>query len=78
MAKKDEEKLTQFRKDRVKIIETLYADEPSTARRYNRTTSGGSKMPKTAVEVRKLLQDSFSNTDKASFSKFICDKLNLC
>ena len=65
MAKKDEEKLTQFRKDRVKIIETLYADEPSTARRYNRTTSGGSKMPKTAVEVRKLLQDSFSNTDKA-------------
>lgn len=65
MAKKDEEKLTQFRKDRVKIIETLYADEPSTARRYNRTTSGGSKMPKTAVEVRKILQDSFSNTDKA-------------
>ena len=65
MAKKDEDKVTQFRKDRVKIIETLYADEPSTARRYNRSTSGGSNMPKTAVEVRNILQQSFSNTDKA-------------
>lgn len=65
MAKKDNEKVTQFRKDRVKIIETLYADEPSTARRYNRSTSGGSDMPKTAVAVREILQKSFSNTDKA-------------
>ena len=65
MAKKDENKIAQFRKDRVKIIETLYADEPSTARRYNRTTSSGGNMPKSAVEVRKLLQDSFSSTDKA-------------
>ena len=64
MAKKDEDKITQFRKDRVKIIETLYADEPSTARRYNRTTSGSSNTPKTAAEVRKLLDQSFSNTDR--------------
>lgn len=65
MAKKEADKLAQFRKDRVKIIETLYADEPSTARRYNRTVSGGNNMPKTAVAVRQLLQDSFSSADNA-------------
>lgn len=61
MAKKEDAKATQFRKDRVKIIETLYADEPSTARRYNRTNSGSSNVPKTAAEVRQKLDQSFSN-----------------
>ena len=61
MAKKEDAKVTQFRKDRVKIIETLYADEPSTARRYNRTNSGNSNVPKTAAEVRIKLDQSFSN-----------------
>lgn len=65
MAKKDDEKLTQFRKNRVKEIENMYADEPSTARRYNRSTSSGSTLPTSAKEVRTLLQQSFTNTDRA-------------
>lgn len=65
MAKKDDEKLTQFRKNRVKEIENMYADEPSTARRYNRSTSSGSTLPASAKEVRTLLQQSFTNVDRA-------------
>lgn len=65
MAKKDEDKLTQFRKNRVKEIENMYADEPSTARRYNRSTSSGSTLPASAKEVRTLLQQSFTNVDRA-------------
>ena len=58
-----EKDLTQFRKDRVKIIETLYADEVSTARRYDRTTSGSTNNPTTALAVRQLIDRSFNNPD---------------
>lgn len=65
MAKKtDNSKLTDFRTNRVKIIETLYADEPSTARRYNRSNTGSGDKPTTAAAVRKLLSESFNNNDK--------------
>lgn len=63
MAKKTDSKITNFRKDRVSIIESIYSDEPSTSRRYNRSLSGGSNLPSTAEEVRTLLNKSFSNTD---------------
>jgi len=65
MVKNEDLKITQFRKDRVKILETLYADEPSTARRYNRSTSGIGNKPKTASEVRTLLETSFTSNTKA-------------
>ena len=58
-----EKDVTQFRKDRVKIIETLYADEPSTARRYNKTLSGTTNDPKTAKAVRDLINKSINNVD---------------
>ena len=58
-----EKDITQFRKDRVKILENLYADEMSTARRYDRTPSGSINNPKTAAGVRNLIERSFSNPD---------------
>lgn len=65
MPKKNDTKISDFRKDRVKILETLYADEPSTARRYNRTSSGGNTLPTTAAAVRTTLQQAFANADAA-------------
>lgn len=63
-------KASQFKISRVKEIQTMYADEPSTARRYGRSQSGGTNVIKTAAQVRDLLEKSFTdNTQVVKLSQ---------
>lgn len=59
----DEKELNQFAKTRVKELESLYADEMSTRRKYNRTTSYSTTTYSSAAAVRKALRDAVANKD---------------
>lgn len=58
-----EKQLTQFAKSRVKELESLYADEMSTRRKYNRGTSYSTTTYTSANAVRKALRDGVANKD---------------
>lgn len=54
---------TQFRINRVKQIENIYADEASTLNRYDRKNSATSTTITTAAGVREALRNSFNNRE---------------
>lgn len=54
---------TQFRINRVKQIENIYADEASTQNRYDRKNSATSSTITTAAGVREALRNSFNNRE---------------
>lgn len=61
MAEKNNQKLAQFRVNRVKELENMYADEASTARRYDRSNSSSSANITTAAQVRDAINKSINN-----------------
>lgn len=69
MAKKDNQNIdknvTDFRISRVKTIQDLYSDEPSTRRRFNQNAGSGNKTPTNAAAVRTVLEKSLTNRDEA-------------
>lgn len=56
--------VTNFRNNRVKDLENMYADEVSTARRFDRTISGSRNTVTSAKAVRELLDKAISNRDQ--------------
>ena len=59
MAKIDDN--TKFRKNRIKDLENMYADEASTANRYSRTLTASPNTIKSAKQVRDLLDKSITS-----------------
>ena len=55
---------TQFKISRVKQIENLYADEPSSKRRYDQTARYRSGTYNTAAEVRNALNQALTNKEQ--------------
>lgn len=60
MAKKTDD-VTKFRVNRIKDLENMYADEASTANRYNRTLAASPNTIKSAKQVRDLLDKAITN-----------------
>lgn len=56
--------VTNFRNNRVRDLENMYADEVSTARRFDRTISGGRNTVTSAKAVRDLLDRAITNKDQ--------------
>jgi len=56
--------VTNFRNNRVKDLENMYADEVSTARRFDRTISSNRSTVTSAKAVRDLLDKAISNRDQ--------------
>ena len=63
MAKKVDD-VTNFRNNRIKDLENMYADEASTASRYNRTLTANANIIRTAKQVRELLDKSIANREQ--------------
>lgn len=56
--------VTNFRNNRVRDLENMYADEVSTARRFDRTISGSRNTVTSAKAVRDLLDKAITNKDQ--------------
>lgn len=54
---------TQFRSDRIKKIQKMYADEQSVKRDQNRSTSYSASDPKSAADLRDMLDKGIVNHD---------------
>jgi len=63
MAKRTDD-VTNFRVNRIKDLENMYADEASTASRYNRTLTANANIIRTAKQVRELLDKSIANREQ--------------
>lgn len=70
MDNKNKKDIANFKINRVKEINEMYADEASTNRRFNRTNVSGRSSVTTAAGVRTLLQNAIANnTEAAKLSK---------
>ena len=65
MDNKNKKDIANFKINRVKEINEMYADEASTNRRFNRTNASGRSSVTTAAGVRTLLQNAISNNTEA-------------
>lgn len=65
MDNKNKKDIANFKINRVKEINEMYADEASTNRRFNRTNASGRSQVTTAAGVRTLLQNAISNNTEA-------------
>lgn len=65
MDNKNKKDIANFKINRVKEINDMYADEASTNRRFSRTNAAGKSKVTTAAGVRTLLQNAISNNTEA-------------